>query len=133
MKKFAKAISFLSLSILLSSGSLFATKSGDPSTESSNRDSYVTITDVTGIGMELQSVKNLNSGDTFFAHIYAVASGEATLTFLQDDGETISENVLSLNEGRNLVKLRMGQFPAGLYFLKVNSEVGSTQKAVLIK
>lgn len=134
MKKFAKVFSVFALSLLLGAASLTASNTGVFSSSLPGDAGYdITITDVTGLGMELQATSNLNSGDNFFANIYSVASGDAILTFSHENGEMISQQNLSLEEGSNRIKCNLGHFAAGMYILKVSSASGTSQKAILIK
>ena len=133
MKKFAQVFSVFALSLLLGFSSLSAAKGNDTYPDSPKSSGMVTITDVTGLGMELQSAQNLNPGDAFLAYIYSAASGDATLTYSHENGETISRQNIKLDEGSNLVKCNLGHFASGLYILKVQSDAGTSQKAIIIR
>lgn len=57
---------------------------------------------------------------------------QAALRVENADGKVMCEHPLVLGAGANCLKLRFREMPSGVYFIKVNSEMGSESVTMVL-
>lgn len=109
MKTFAKFTSLFLLVMFVFATTTYAKSAPSPETAKT-------------LGLRLRGTDHINIGSAITAELYANFNGMAHLTVVNAKGQQFAQSEMRMTEGKNLVKFKVSEIPAGVYFIKVKAE-----------
>lgn len=89
--------------------------------------------DAKGLEMRLRGTGHINVGSAITAELFSTYDGEAQMVVENASGKRFAEQVLTLEKGKNLIKMNIAEIPAGIYFIKVKVDGKSETTTFVVK
>ncbi len=89
--------------------------------------------DAKGLEMRLRGTGHINVGSAITAELYSTYDGEAQMFVENASGKRFAEQLLTLEKGKNLIKMNIAEIPAGIYFIKVKVDGKSETTTFVVK